>query len=95
MAAASSSMMIENGDPYALPFSDAVLTNDGLRMLVDEWNRFRNARSIAQKITLTAAIQAIVVLALTFNNILNPWLATLLTGMTGSIMLIQTLRVET
>lgn len=95
MAAACSSMMIENGDPYALPFSNAVLTNDGLRMLVGEWTRFRNARSIAQKITLTAAVQAIVVLALTFNNILNPWLATLLTGVTGSIMLIQTLRVET
>ena len=85
---------MENGDPFALPFSDAVLTNHGLRLLAGEWDRFKKARSIAKKITLTAIIQALVILLLTFTHTLNPWLATLITGLTGTVMMIQTVRVE-
>ena len=94
LEAASSGMMVENGDPFALPYSDAVLTNDGLRLLVGEWLRFKKARSIAKKITLAAIIQAFVILLLTFTQTLNPWLATLLTGITGTVMMFQTIRIE-
>ncbi|MCZ6672159.1 MAG: hypothetical protein O7C75_04390, partial [Verrucomicrobia bacterium] len=94
LANASASMVVENGDPYALPFADAVLTNSGLKLLVGEWLRFKKARSIAQTITITAVVQAFVILLLTFTQTLNPWLATLLTGITGTVMMVQTLRVE-
>ncbi|MCB1120182.1 MAG: hypothetical protein KJT03_01425 [Verrucomicrobiae bacterium] len=94
MAAASSGIMIENGDPYALPFADAVLTNAGLRLVVDEWLRFKKARKIAQSITITAITQGILILALNHTHAINPWLATLLTGITGSVMMLQTLKVE-
>jgi len=94
MATASASMMIENGDPYALPFADAVLTNEGLKLLVGEWLRFKRARSIAQTITIAAIVQAAVILLLTFNQTLDPWLATLLTGICGTVMMAQTFRVE-
>jgi cation transport ATPase len=94
LSAASGSMMVENGDPYALPYSDAVVTKDGLKLLVGEWLRFKKARSIAKYITLTASIQAVIILLLTLTRTLNPWLATLLTGITGTVMMVQTLRVE-
>ena len=94
LAAASSSMMIENGDPFALPFADAVLTNEGLKLVVGEWARFKKARLTAQWITLTAIIQAVVILILTLTHLLSPWLATLITGLTGTVMLAQTLQVE-
>ena len=94
LATASGSMMIENGDPHALPYSDAVVTNDGLKLLVGEWLRFIKAHSIAKYITLTAIAQAVIILLLTFTHTLNPWLATLLTGIIGTVMMVQTLRVE-
>lgn len=94
MASASASMMIANGDPFALPFADAVLTNDGLKLLIGEWLRFKKARSIAQTITIAAISQAAIILLLTFTHTLNPWLATLLTGVLGTGMMIQTFRVE-
>ncbi len=91
---ASASMMIENGDPYALPFADAVLTNNGLKLLVGEWLRFKHARSIAKSITLIAVVQLLLVLLLTFTHTLTPWLATVITGVSGTVMLVQTLRIE-
>jgi len=94
LASASAGMMVENGDPFALPFSDAVLTNAGLRLVVGEWLRFKKARSIAKNITLTALLQVLLILLLTITQTLNPWLATLLTGLTGSVMMLQTFRVE-
>lgn len=94
MSAASAGIMIENGDPYALPFADAVLTNAGLRLVVDEWLRFKKARKIARRITVTAVTQGILVLLLNHTHAFNPWLATLLTGITGTVMMLQTLKVE-
>ncbi len=94
LATASASMMMENGDPFALPFADAVLTNQGLRLMVGEWTRFKKARSTAKNITLIAIGQIVAVLTLSFTNNLSPWLATLLTGLIGTVMMIQTLRVE-
>ena len=94
LATAPGSMMVENGDPHALPFSDAVVTKDGLKLLVGEWLRFKKARSIAKYITLIASTQAVIILLLTLTQTLNPWLATLLTGIIGTVMMIQTLRVE-
>lgn len=94
LATASASMMMENGDPFALPFADAVLTNEGLRLLVGEWSRFKKARKTAKNITLIAVVQIVAVLTLSFTNILNPWLATLLTGFVGTVMMFQTFRVE-
>lgn len=91
---ASASMMIENGDPYALPFADAVLTNNGLKLLVGEWLRFKHARAIAKSITVIAVIQLLLVLLLTFTHTLTPWLATVITGASGTVMLAQTLRIE-
>lgn len=91
---ASASLMIENGDPFALPFTDAVVTNSGLKLLVGEWLRFKQARSIARSITITAVVQVILILLLTVTHTLNPWLATVITGISGSVMLAQTLGVE-
>ena len=94
LSTASASMVMENSDPFALPFADAVLTNHGLELLVGEWLRFKKTRSIAKTITLVAVLQASVSLLLTFTQTLNPWLATFITGITGIVMLVQTLQVE-
>ena len=94
MATASASMMIENGDPYALPFADAIVTNEGLKLLVGEWLRFKQARFIAQTITVAAIIQVAIVLLLTHHQTLDPWSATLLTGIFGTVMMAQCLKVE-
>lgn len=94
LANASASMMMENGDPFALPFADVVLTNEGLRLMVGEWARFKQARKTAKNITLIAIVQIVAVLTLSYTNNLNPWLATLLTGLIGTVMMIQALRVE-
>ncbi len=94
LAASATGMVMENGDPLAQIYSDAILSEKGLENLVDEWSRFRRAYKVSTQITAITLIQATIILSLAVSQLLSPWIATLITGLTGTINLVQALRLE-
>jgi len=92
--AASGSIVMDNADPGIMDRADASIARESIAEIPRECLRFRRARRVANNISWITGTHAGVILTLAARDILNPWLATLISAITSGVMIALILRVE-
>jgi len=94
MSASAGAIMMKDSDPGLVDYAEASIDPRFLAHFPREWLRFCRARRAAKYISWITGTHAGIILTLAARNILNPWLATTISAITGAIMISTILQVE-